>query len=114
PWNKIYHKPCASLGVEEFLGYFKNAQFVITNGFHGACFSILFKKNFYLFARDGIDLKQKSLVSTLGLEQCFVERDDKRDLTEIAIDYDAVYKKLNEERKKSQDFINMAIVNSTK
>lgn len=33
-------------GPKEFLGYFNNASFVVTNSFHGTAFSILYKKQF--------------------------------------------------------------------
>jgi hypothetical protein len=110
--NKIYHKVCTYIGVEEFLWYFSNARFIVTNAFHGMCFSIIFKKDFYVFPRDGTDLKLRSLVSTLDLEENFITHN--KELLPITIDYDKTYVKLNEERKKSTDFINYAIINSTR
>jgi hypothetical protein len=111
PWNFIYNRVIASAGIEEFLGYFFNAAFVITNAFHGICFSVLFKKDFYAFERDGIDLKEKSLVSILGLEDRFItERNNQ--LTNNHINYDDIYKRLDDERKKSAAFINAAIIDS--
>ena len=38
-------------GPREFLGYIKNAKLIITDSFHGTIFSIIFKKNFYVFER---------------------------------------------------------------
>ena len=32
--------------AEEFLGYIKNAEFILSDSFHGACFSYIFKKQF--------------------------------------------------------------------
>jgi hypothetical protein len=114
--NKRYHKVYCSLGIEEFLGFFLNAQFIVTNAFHGMCFAIIFKKNFYIFQRDrdegGFDLKLKSLVSVLDIEEYFITGD--KELTPIIIDYDKVYGRLNEERRKSMNFIDNAIVNSRK
>ncbi len=43
--NKKYRK---ALGPLEWLGYVQNADFVVTNSFHGICFSIIFEKNFYV------------------------------------------------------------------
>ena len=34
--------------VEKFLGYFKNASYIVTNSFHGTAFSIVFEKNFFV------------------------------------------------------------------
>ncbi len=36
-------------GPQEFLELLKNATYVITNSFHAVCFSLLFKKNFWVF-----------------------------------------------------------------
>lgn len=110
--SKIYHKVYCSLGIEEFLGYFLNAQFIVTHAFHGMCFSIIFKKNFYIFKRAGLGLKFKSLISTLNIQENFITED--KELMPIIIDYNKVYDRLNEERKKSINFINDAIVNSGK
>lgn len=109
--NKLSHKVLTSLGIEEFLGYIKNAEFIVTNGFHGMCFSIIFKKNFYVYLRSEFNLKF-NLVYKLGLERYFVTSKDRHKyLEDIHIDYSSVYEKLNEFRKVSEEFINKAIVN---
>jgi len=36
-------------GVEEFLSLVKNAEYVVTNSFHGLIFSVQFKRNFMSF-----------------------------------------------------------------
>jgi hypothetical protein len=111
-WNKVFNKVYSSAGIEEFLGYFFNASFVITNGFHGMCFSIIFKKNFYVFERDGIDLKLRSLIHLLNLDKCFIEGEKKKKkLANNIIDYESVYERLNDEREKSVKFINEFIIN---
>lgn len=38
-------------GPREFLGYVRNAKFIVTDSFHGVVFSIIFNKNFYVFER---------------------------------------------------------------
>lgn len=42
-----------NIGVEEWLGYLKNAEYIFTNSFHCCCFSIIFNKEFYVGKRDG-------------------------------------------------------------
>jgi hypothetical protein len=110
--NKRNHKVYTSLDVSDFLWFFCNAKFIVTNGFHGMCFSIIFKKYFYIFSRDGIDLKTKNLVNILEIEEVFVSED--KLLKPININYDKVYVNLNKERNKSKEFINVAIINSKK
>src|SRR5690606_15901242 len=70
---KYNHKVMTNLGVEEFLYAFNNATYIFTNGFHGVCFSIIFKKEFFIFARDGFDIKLKSLVNLFGFHERFIE-----------------------------------------
>ena len=38
-----------SLEVEDWLSYFLHASYVITDSFHGSCFSVIFKKNMTIF-----------------------------------------------------------------
>lgn len=41
-------KPFAS--VEDFMNYFMNASFIITDSFHGTCFSVIYNKEFISIA----------------------------------------------------------------
>lgn len=48
--------PCRfvyDIGVEEWLGYLKNASYIFTNSFHACCFSVIFQKQFFAGARGG-------------------------------------------------------------
>lgn len=45
--NKKGH-PFSALGPLEWLGLMQNADFIVTNSFHGICFSIIFEKEFYV------------------------------------------------------------------
>lgn len=46
------------VGPHEWLGYMENADYVVTNSFHGICFSIIFEKEFY------VDYLKKSPTAT--------------------------------------------------
>lgn len=53
---KMLNVPCKfvyGIGVEEWLGYLKNASYIFTNSFHACCFSIIFQKQFFVGARGG-------------------------------------------------------------
>jgi hypothetical protein len=41
------------IGVEEWLGYLLDADYIFTNSFHACCFSIIFQKQFFVGARAG-------------------------------------------------------------
>ena len=64
--NKIESFP-TPLGIEEFLGYIKNAKYLYTNSFHGICFAIIFNIPFYAFARTGNNEKILTLLEHFNL-----------------------------------------------
>ena len=115
--NKLQnnHQVITDAGIEEFLGYFKNASEVICNAFHGVCFSVIFKKPFYVFQRDNSDYRMKNITDELGLVSRFVPCHNKH-LPEgdLVIDYDDVYRKLGIHRQRSFKYIEDYILLSQK
>lgn len=106
--NKLQnnHQVITDAGIEEFLGYFKNASEVICNAFHGVCFSVIFKKPFYVFQRDNSDYRMKNITEELGLSLRFVPYDNKHlPLVDNQIDYNEVYKTLYKHRQRSYKYI---------
>ncbi|HPW65516.1 MAG TPA: polysaccharide pyruvyl transferase family protein [Salinivirgaceae bacterium] len=101
--NKLVHPP-----VERWLGAFQNAKFVITDSFHGAVFSIIFNKPFFVFsnARRG-NARMVSLLNTFELNERLIT--EKTDFTtsnlKSEIDWDSVNKKLIIEKEKSLNFL---------
>lgn len=47
------HEVLYGLGIEDWLGYMENAEYIFTNSFHCCCFSIIFQKQFYAGPRSG-------------------------------------------------------------
>lgn len=108
--NKLTHKTYTGCSIEEFLGLIKKSKYLITNGFHGMCFAILFKKDFKIFARDGFDIKVKSLLDILGMSNVFFDSTiTQSDFRIDKIDWIMVDNKLNLQRKISYDYIKMSI-----
>ncbi|MFT2098082.1 polysaccharide pyruvyl transferase family protein [Marinomonas sp. 2405UD66-6] len=95
-------------GVEEWLWNIKNAEFVITDSFHGMVFSILFKKQFIVIGNEKRGLSRFSdLLGDVGLssrlmlnESCIEGVIDKK------IDYSIVEDKISKLRRDSVLFIN--------
>lgn len=105
------HKILTDIGIEEFLWYFSHADFVICNAFHGCCFSVIYKKEFFLFQRDGSDNRMKSITRGLGLDNRFIPFSEKQIPDHFnPIDYNSVYDKLSALRKVSFDFIDQNII----
>ncbi|TLX73965.1 polysaccharide pyruvyl transferase family protein [Labilibacter sediminis] len=108
PENRVYfnHEVKDDIGIEEFLGLFKNASYVVCNAFHGGCFSLLFEKQFFLFLRDATDYRMKNITDALDIGDRLIHFYNKVIPSDIKeIDYSIVNVKLNELRERSRSFI---------
>ena len=86
----------------------KEAEFVITDSYHGAVFSILFNKQFICIANNSRGLtRMTSLLKKFNIEDRLVFDVDNfnLNLTSCKIDYNVVNKIINEERVKAIDFL---------
>ena len=96
---------------EEFLGYIKNADYVVTNSFHGTVFSIIFKKNFFVIKNvnpNHDNSRLTNVLSLFGLESQLVDSSFSPDNLED-IDYLNVEHKLEAMKKLSKAYINRII-----
>ena len=99
----------AQYPVELWLKGFEQAEYVITDSFHACVFSILFKKQFFVYGNveRGIT-RYSSLFRMLGIEDRFV-----KDVNDIHrkndIDYTKVHDTLNRLRKRSISFLDDAL-----
>lgn len=88
---------------EDFLALIYYADSVVTNSFHGLSFSIIFKKNFHLFGKNGNSSSRMfDMVSSIGLANRIV-KDDK--LLDGDINYANVDEILKIKIKKSKNFL---------
>lgn len=89
--------------VEEWLGYYKNADVIFTNTFHGLMFCLVFKKNFVHFLQDNSENERfYSILSQLSLEDRLLSDPSEEEIVAVMnkeIDYDKVYEIINEQRK---------------
>lgn len=80
-----------------FVSLFKNADMVVTNSFHGLSFSIIFKKQVHVFSKyTGGNSRLLDLMEELNIPNC---KDN------AVIDYDEIYKVLNEKIEYSKSVI---------
>lgn len=93
--------------VEQWLRGFKEAEFVVTDSFHATVFSIIFNKQFIVYANQSRGAARfQSLLSLFGLENRMVYASDEYDnLNMKPIDYESVNSKLAELRKYSLTFL---------
>lgn len=100
------HNQRADMGPSEFLTYIKNAEFVLTNSFHGTIFSILYGKRFYSVY--GTDDRKDNLLNYFHLQKRHIY--SAKDIALVQeIDYESVYKLLYLYRESSINFLNKAL-----
>ena len=90
-------------GVEEFLSLVKNAEYIVTNSFHGLMFSVQFRKQFAIFLREAGDNKISEALEFLGLQERLIA-DEHGEILNIK-NYDEIHLKINEARRKSIMFL---------
>ena len=92
------------------LEYFKNAEYIITDTFHGTIFSIRCKKKFVTVVRDTNRQKLTSLLESVNLSNRIVTKPNEIALTlNKDIQYDDVFKILKKERKRTEDYLKACI-----
>lgn len=97
-------------GPAEFIYAIANASIIFTDSFHACAFSIIFKKDFYVFDRKSKYADMSSRISSLlhkfNLESQF---GNIKNYDLVKIDYKNVYDILKEERKKYNQYIEETI-----
>jgi len=96
--------------VSEWLSAFANAQFVITDSFHGCVFSIIFHKPFIAIANQWRGLSRfTTLLGHFGLQHrlvfSFEEFEARKRELLTPIDYATVEEKLRKLRSESMTFL---------
>ena len=90
----------------EVLAYIKNADFVITDTFHGAIFSIKYQKRFGVIIRESNRNKLYDLLRLFSLEGRQIE--NMKNLSDIVlakIDVDSIQKQIKEERLRAMNYL---------
>ena len=98
----------------ELLAYFRDAEAIITDTFHGTIFSIINNKQFCSVIRRshgnsyGNEEKLSYLLNMFGLDNQKIFSGDKMDFSEVlnkTIDYQRVNLLIDEQRSKSKDYL---------
>lgn len=77
--RKIYpvNKQMYDAGPAEFLGWIRDASYVVTDSFHGTVFSLIFGKQFFTFiALEKTSARIKNILKKVGLEDRIVTKKD--------------------------------------
>lgn len=86
---KIYpvNKQVYDAGPAEFVGWIKDATYVVTDSFHGTVFSLIFNKRFFTFiALERTSSRIRNILGKVGLENRIVTKDEVKDFRFSPID----------------------------
>ena len=102
-----------TVGVEDWLYYFKNAQFILTDSYHGLCFSLIFHKNFICFGNRLRGMSRfNTLIEITKLDDHMLlnpQNGSIDDLLYRVIDYNAVEQRLDVEKRRSREWLKNAL-----
>lgn len=92
---------------EQFLGYIKNASYIVTTSFHGTALSIIYEKPFYTLIKDYKSERMTDLLELLGIDrkERIIEEDGETILSFTPIEYDSVNEKRRIEAEKSLEYL---------
>lgn len=97
----------------ELLQYFANAEYIITDTFHGTIFSVRCHKKFVTVIREGIrgnSQKLSSLLEDLNLKNRLLTNDaDIEKILTAEIDYQVVENILQSERQRTEEYLKMCL-----
>ncbi len=89
--------------IEDWLSYLINAEYVITDSFHGTVFSLLFHKQFFIHCnKSGGFGRLETLLKRVGAGSKLLNPN-------IEIDYSVINDRVSEFRSQSQSFLNQAL-----
>ena len=95
--NKI--KNLKNLSPEQWIGLIQKSEYVFTDSYHGCIFSIIFKKEFYVFVSQ-LGTRIENLLNMCSLENRII--DGSHSLPYEKIDYESVNALLNEHALNSE------------
>lgn len=102
---------------EDFVNLVRNADFVLTDSFHGLAFSVINEKQFLIFYRNRPEVKHSrnsridNILTKWGLESRLVIDPANADTLVDQIDYSVVNQIVSEQRDKSLSFLRKALNN---
>ena len=102
------HLQVTDWGPCEFLTAYRDADFIITNSFHGTAFSLIFEKQFLVFDNKIRGIRISNLLATVGLENRMLDSAT-GEYPDAAIDYTTVRAKFASYVRRSKEFLAQAL-----
>ena len=97
----------------EWLSWFKNADFIFTDSYHGTIFSVIFQKQFWVVSRKDKNIKINDLLVDIKLEERILninnlgdgESSEQLDALLEPVDYSQSFQILNQKLEQSTQFL---------
>ncbi len=109
--NRNVSKLLNDISPEEFLYLYSKAKFIVTNSFHGTCFSLINGKDFYTVNPTGSNNRLSSMLGEIGLEDRLLV--DGKTASEsdngLTINYSEFQRKIERFTSESKDYLNTAV-----
>lgn len=96
-------------GPLDFIRLFTDAEFVITDSFHGVCFSLNFGKPFVAVSPGKYANRIESLLSLVGLEDRLVKSEDDFGGFRCELDFKEAHEKLLSARRSSLNVLSLSL-----
>jgi len=97
-----------------FVSLMAQADFVVTNSFHGTAFSIIFERQFYTLSKKNYNTRITSLLDSLRIRNRFIPDPSAIKPIDGGISYGEVTSRLDELKMKSMELLNMIINDAEK
>lgn len=107
--KEIIYAP--GIGPDEYISLINDAEYVVTNSFHGTAFSINLNKRFFVElqnAENARNSRMEDMMGIFGLESRLIDTSSGK-FNDEEIDYSAVNEKLIYERNKSINYLKKII-----
>lgn len=96
-------------GPAEFLGYIHKADYIVTNSFHAAAFSVIYHKKFLVFLHHGRGARLLHMLSLCGLEERLYQNNLDIDI-DSEINWCDVMLKMNKKVSDSREFLEKNLI----
>ena len=97
------------ISVEDFVYLFKNADFIVSDSFHGTCFSIIFKKPFYTFVNNARGSARWQIFKDMGLQARLIDNLRSDFTITKQVNFDLAEQIIQKEREKAIFWIKEAL-----
>lgn len=93
--------------LEDWLNHYKNAEFVVTDSFHGLCMALIFRKQFVFFMNEGRgNARFDTMIDNFGIGSRVIHSADEiNEKIAEKFDYDAFDEKLNAYKESAFNYL---------